>query len=387
MIDAPATIYLNPKCLLLALRVGETGRIVRILSLYTVGRAVFRLPFGGPGVAMLRATCGAMSERANDPYLRGMFHLAEGMITLLAGQWVESRSHFTQAEQIFSQECAGVAWELASVRIFCLWGILYSGKYRELCLLAPLWSQEGSDRGDLYQTVSIGAGHSPICELVAGRPAAALNILDESLNRWARQTHNLQFAIAVYTRAWILLYQGEAADAWELMNREWPLLKKNHYLRLSGSRQWLWSARAQSALALLDCTAADPAALLRIAAHDARKLEGDSSAHAHSLAGLIRAGCASIRGETGSAIALLERAVADLDLADMAMIAAAARHRLGELVGGETGRTLIEQSELAMRAEGVVDPARMTAMFANGFSPSRSTDRPLLNVDANNMRS
>ena len=111
---------------------------------------------------------------------------------------------------------------------------------------------------------------------------------------------------------------------------------------------------------------------LRSAERDAGKLEGDGTLFARALARLIRAGCAATRGGAGNAIALLEKAVADLDLADMAMIAAAARHRLGELTGGETGQALIEQSELAMRAEGVVDPARMTAMFANGFSSSAS---------------
>ena len=154
------------------------------------------------------------------------------------------------------------------------------------------------------------------------------------------------------------------------MNREWPLLQKNHYLRVSGTRQWLYSARAQSALALA-CGMVNPAALIRSAERDARKLEGDDTLFARALAGLIRAGCAATRLDTGSAIALLEKAIVACDAAEMAMIAAAARHRLGELTGGEPGRALMEQSELAMRAEGVVDPPRMTAMFANGFSRSR----------------
>ncbi len=51
----------------------------------------------------------------------------------------------------------------------------------------------------------------------------------------------------------------------------------------------------------------------------------------------------------------------------MAMMSAAARRRLGELKGGSNGQALIDESEAAMRAEGVRDPARLTAMFANGF--------------------
>ena len=369
MIDVPAAIYLTPRCLLLALRMGDTARIARILALHCIGLAGFPMPLVRAQVPKLLATCGELSKRVDSPYLHGMFRMASGMIALLSGLWRESLKHFLEAERIFSQECAGVAWELATVRTFSLWDLLYLGQYAELCRLAPIWSQEGADRGDLFQTVSIEAGQRPLCELVAGRPDAALHMLEESLKRWTQRTYSVQVAIAVYARTGIYLYKGEAVVAWEFLGHEWPGLKKNHYLRLSGTRQWLYSARAQSALALA-CGGADPAALIRSAERDARKLEGDGTLFARALAGLIRAGCASIRGETGSAIALLERAVADLDLADMAMIAAAARHRLGELVGGEAGRVLMEQSELAMRAEGIVDPARITAMFANGFSRS-----------------
>jgi hypothetical protein len=259
-----------------------------------------------------------------------------------------------------------VAWELASVRIFSLWDLLYAGKYTELCQRAPIWSQEGTDRGDLFQAISIGAGQRPICELIAGRPDAAQHILDESLKRWTQRHYNMQLAIAVYIRTWIYLYRGDAAAAHELLDREWPGLKRNHYLRLSGTRQWLYSSRAQSALALAR-TATDPGALLRAAERDARKLAGDVTLFAHPLAGLIRAGCASVRGETRNAISLLEKAVTDFNSVDMAIMAAAARRRLGELTGGEGGQALIEASEAAMRAEGVRDPARITAMFANGF--------------------
>jgi len=279
---------------------------------------------------------------------------------------MESLQHFREGERIFSQECAGVAFELASVRIFTLWDLLYAGKYIELCRRAPVWMQEGADRGDLFQAVSIGAGQRPICELIAGRPDAALNILEESLKRWTQRHYSMQLAIAVYIRTWIYLYKGEAAAAHELLDREWPILKKNHYLRLSGVRQWLYSARGQSALALAQ-TASDPELHLRQAERAARKLESDVTVFAHALAGLIRAGCASVRGQTPNAMALLDKATADFTAVDMAMMAAAARLRLGELTGGASGRAFIEESEAAMKAEGVLDPARLTAIFANGF--------------------
>jgi serine/threonine protein kinase/tetratricopeptide (TPR) repeat protein len=366
MVDIPAAIYVAGRCLLMALRAGEAGRIARALALYNVGLASLQLPIGGSRLPKLIAACEELTERANTPYLHGMLRLSRGLICFVQGRWLESLRSFEEAERVFSQECAGVAWELATVRIFSLWDLVYAGKYAELCERAPVWSQEGAERGDLFQTISIGAGQRPVCELIAGRPDAAQNVLDESLKRWTQRHYNMQLAIAVYIRTWIYLYRGDAAGAQELLDREWPDLRKNHYLRLSGVRQWLYSARAQSALALA-LTVGDSAPRLRLAEHAARNLEHDVTPLAHALARLIRAGCASLRGDSPQAIDLLRKAVADFTAVDMAMMAAAAQRRLGELQGGASGQALVEESEAAMKAEGVRDPARLTAMFANGF--------------------
>lgn len=366
MIDVPTAIYLIPRCLLLALHAGEPGRIARVLALHHIGSSALRSP-DGREASKRRAAFAALVERTNVPYLQGMFRFSEGMVGFLQGQWVESLRLLQEAERVFTQECAGAAWELASVRVFSLWNLLYSGQYMELTRLAPIWSQEGADRGDLYQAISIASAHQAFCELVADRPDKALNVMDESLQRWTQRDYNVQLAIAIYMRAWIYLYRGMPAEALEILAREWPHLKKHHYPRLSGVRQWLFFARAQNVLALAR-TMADPRAALRTAEHDARKLEADYVPFANSMARLIRAGCAALRGDKPNALALLEKAAAELDAADMAMMAAAARRRIGELAGGSSGQALIDASEAAMRAEGVRNPARLAAVFASGFS-------------------
>jgi tetratricopeptide (TPR) repeat protein len=367
MIDVSAAIYVIPRCLLLALRAGETGRIARVLALHNVGVETYQTPIGGFRIANFKELYAGLAKGTNVPYLNGMFLLSTGMTGFLAGRWRESVRHFQEAERIFSHECSGVAWELASVRIFSLWDLLHAGQYAELCQRAPALSKEGADRGDLYQRVSIAGGVQPICELIAGRPDAALAMLQEALQHWSQSNFNVQTAVAVFIQTWIYLYQGRAAAAWESLGREWPSLERNLHLRLGSARQWLYSARAQTALALASSTQ-DPSALLRAAERDAHHLERDEAPFAHVLATLIRAGCASRRADTRTAIALLDQSVTGFAAADMAMLAAAARRRLGELTGGESGRRLIEESESAMKAEGVVDPVRFTATLANGFA-------------------
>lgn len=62
----------------------------------------------------------------------------------------------------------------------------------------------------------------------------------------------------------------------------------------------------------------------------------------------------------------LRAAARGFDENDMAMYAAAARRRLGELIGGDEGKALLAQSESAMRAQRVVDLDAITEMLCAG---------------------
>jgi hypothetical protein len=64
---------------------------------------------------------------------------------------------------------------------------------------------------------------------------------------------------------------------------------------------------------------------------------------------------------------LLREAAAGFDAADMALYAAAARRRLGALLGGDAGLALREAADSWMSSEKIRAPARFTAIFAPGF--------------------
>ena len=75
---------------------------------------------------------------------------------------------------------------------------------------------------------------------------------------------------------------------------------------------------------------------------------------------------AGARGDASRAVPLLESAETGLAAAEMALHAAAARRRRGELIGGETGRALVCAAEAWMAGQGIKSPERMTAMLAPG---------------------
>ncbi len=355
VIDPPSGFCVMARNLPLALRAGGALAACRMLSYYSVGASSVRGALGRRRVPEILTYCGELAAKADSPYAHAFLSFSHGMAGFLQGNWKESQKHFERAEQVFTQDCTGVAWELATTRLFPLWNLLHMGHYNELRRLAPALRQEGRERGDLYLATSIGSGAHPAAELMAGHPDEAMAMLDEALSKWTRQKYSLQFVTAAVIRTWIYLYKGEGGAALEFLNQQWPVLKKHYYLRLSGPRQWLYFGRAQAALSVGLCSAAE---------RDARRLAGDTTVFAKILAKAVRAGCARIRGIDAECIALLEGAAAEFDATHMSMMAAAARYRLGAVTGN---RRLTEETSRAMRSEGVVDPERHAGIFANGF--------------------
>jgi hypothetical protein len=130
-----------------------------------------------------------------------------------------------------------------------------------------------------------------------------------------------------------------------------------------------WS-RARILLALAARTS-EPHSMIRAALRQARRLRRENVAWASAYALLIRAGVASIRRDTEVAAALLREAAVALEAIAMPLYAAAARRRLGEILGGERGEAMINEADDSMIKQGTVRPDRMTAMYAPGFCIDR----------------
>jgi hypothetical protein len=99
-------------------------------------------------------------------------------------------------------------------------------------------------------------------------------------------------------------------------------------------------------------------------AREATRLEEEPATWAQALGTLLRATVHSRAGEFDLARDVLERAVRELDAADLALYAACARRRLGSLVGGDVGAALIEEADRWFVEQHVRNPERMTAMLA-----------------------
>ena len=187
------------------------------------------------------------------------------------------------------------------------------------------------------------------------------------MSGWSQRGFHVQHYYALLSRSMIDLYEGDGRGAYARVMEQWPALASSMLLRVQSLKITALAIRANAALAAAASYgrgSAEERDMLRSAEKGARDLAGERMAWSDALAAMVRAGVVLTRGDRSAAIALLESSVRGFDAADMGLHAAAARRRLGALVGGERGRETAALSDAFMAAQRIKEPARLTAMLA-----------------------
>ena len=254
-------------------------------------------------------------------------------------------------------------WELATSRTTVLFCLVLLGDVPELARLSKAWLDDARSRGDRYSATTIGVYPEPGRLLAADDHVGALQILEESLAEWSGEAFHVQQMLGFMMRCYIYLDQGRALEAWDLIQKRWPVLQQHHVLRGEMMRISLLEMRMRVAMtAVLENGPAE--LLLRSVETDARALEKEQARYAlpHSCCG--KAWVAEFRGNRAAAIQYLERAVEIYDEVELIPFGEAARRALGILLDGERGKLLVEQADAALRAHGYRNPARHAAVYA-----------------------
>lgn len=365
MFDTPSSIYFITLALLLALETGDRARIARAIGAKLMSAQGFRSPLAARLLPRLRTAFAALLARDESPYLSGFEAWSSGFLAFFEGRYDDCREDMLRADARFA-ESPGVQWERAVSQTYAEIADAHLGHISRVLEHAQQLVDTSRESGNRFFEHSLGAHAWPFAELGAGRPERALAIIDASRSHWG-ELYTLQCAALLFVRSWALLYQGRGMDTWRFVNAEWPAIRRNHYLQIHQVWQWAFFVRAEAALAVADAGGGTPR-LLRRAERDARALARDHVCRCSpGLAALVRAGTASQRGADEGARAYLAEAVRVFDDTRMIALGGAAKRRLAELIGGESGDTMMAEADAALLAAGVAEPERMTRAFANGF--------------------
>ncbi|MGK3998017.1 serine/threonine-protein kinase [Sorangium sp. So ce1024] len=352
--------------LLLSLKAGEPYRVTRALAF----EATYLAVDGGPSasrVADLLSTAGSIAARIGRPHALGLVGFVGGVTATLFGRWQQGVADLDRADTIFRERCTGVTWERSWAHTFSVWALWYGGETREFIRRVPMYLQAADERGDRYLATSLRSSQSNAYWLLGDDPDAAQRQAQDAIRSWSKAGFQLQSYFDLVARAHIGLYRGEGEATHRLFAEQRSGIESSLVLRIQAVRIIITHLRACAALAAASDAPSDAEPLHEEALRAARKLDAEHMPWADPLAASVRAAVAASRGEPEAALQSLADAVRGFESAGMALYAAAARRRHGELLQGDEGRAAVAAANAWMQDQGIVSPDRITRMLLPGF--------------------
>jgi hypothetical protein len=348
--------------LLLALRAGEPFRIGRAIAMEEAYASISNTRRARRRVAELDEMAQTLANRVNDPRLLGLLNVVRGTVANLHGHWQRSLELCEAAEHILRERCTGMEWELSTAHLYSLLSLAALGDLKQLSARLPALIEQARERDDLNAVVNFRTRLAYLPRLAADDMPLAIREVREGIANWSRKSFTAQHYFELLASTDVALYAGDGAAAWSLVQRSWPDLEACLLLRVQSVRVEALSFLGRAAVAAASGNGADRPRLLRAAERAVHKLRRDEGAHTAPLADIIAAGCAITRADQPAAIAMLERAAAGFEAADMSLHAAAARSRLEQL-----GRaSQLAAADAWMKGQGIQNPQAMTSMLAPG---------------------
>ena len=362
MVDNIRAAEFNTRHLLLALEAGEPYRAARALAL----EAAF-LTSGGPGgeaAAECAARAARLATQSDNPHAAALSALTAGMSAFLLGEWRKA-SRLCERALDGLRECPGAVWEKNCAESFRLYALLFQGQIGEVSRRLPGLLTAARDRGNRYFETEL-CTRMNVVWLAAEEPDEGLRQASAAMAGWSHEGFHRQHYSHALARIQTELYRGNAEAAWHHVARHRTAFECTPLLRVRYLRIETSYLRARAAL-LNAVRGREVARFVSIARKDGRRIGRFGMGWSDAIAMLLGAAEASLEHRRDDARAILAAAVVAFERADMTFHAAVARRRLGQLQGGEPGRSLVDEADAWMNSQGIRSPARMARLIAPGF--------------------
>ena len=324
---------------------------------------------GGPAwrrTERLVKAAGSLADRLGHPHALGMAALSAGAAEFLIGRHRTALEFVDRALAIFRDRCTGVIWELDTTRIFALWSLWSLGRLAELGERCREIFHERAQRGDRYMVATPGPYVGAFVRLAEDDVEGARRFAREALGQWSHQGFHIQHLNFYYGNVYVDLYAGDAAAAWRRITETEPLLQPSLLLRIQQVRADVTQQTGRCAIAMA-AVSGDPEPLLRVAEKSASHLDRLRLPWTSAYSQLIKAGVASVRGDAARAEQLLADATERFEATDMDLHAASTRRQLGRCAAAKRAGRWSSELILRMRAQSIVNPARMAACLCRAL--------------------
>jgi serine/threonine protein kinase len=360
-IDAIFALYTQSLHSHLALAKGDRFRVLRALSMHTVGLA----SRGGPESSRERAfaeTVRSLAQKTTEPDAWTYVDVIRAFCLFLHGRWKELIA--MEADLLVALPHNRGGWR-NQVRVTAIWALVLTGGVAQVRRSIGALIDDAENRGDLSTAVNLRIGYTNLVWLADDDVDEARRQLRAAAGMWSHSKFFLQNYRVLLAEANIEMYAGNGALAYEHVVTRWGQIRRSLMLAVQYIRADAYYLRARAALASAD-TAARRGARLAEAERYVRKLEQQKMPWTDLLAHSVRASLELSRGDRVGAIEHLRAAIDRSEEAGMALHGAAARFQLGSLLGAGEGRKLVETAEDWMLAQDIHAPERMSTLLIPG---------------------
>ncbi|HYM61711.1 MAG TPA: protein kinase [Thermoanaerobaculia bacterium] len=362
-VDNIRAAYFQALHLRLALEAGDPYRVARALAV--------EAGYSSVGGGRTRRRTDAIVRRAegharrlNHPHLIGLAALAQTFGSLFLGRFRAALEKANEADKEFRERCTGVSWEIDTTQSCSLCATYYLGELAQLAPRLNTLLREAEDRGDRYGGWNV-AGRPSIVWLAMDDPDTAIRINRSVIDRWSSERFQSQHLFELLASAQIDLYLGRPAEAWQRVMKSWPAMIHSKILRVQFVYNEMLHLRARVGLAVV--LSSGDRTVLRQVERDATTILRMGMDWARPLAQSIRAAVFAIHGNLDESRRHLTAAVRNFEKAEMQLYAAAARRRLGKLVGGSEGKSMVSEADRWLRGQLVKIPEKMVDVLMPGF--------------------
>ena len=372
MVDLADAAYFSTQSVILALDAGEPCRIARSLAWEAATSSYFGAA-GRKRAEKLFLVCERLAQDTADPYVRGLLSLSRGISAYSEGLWNRARTLMEEAEAVLSNECTGVAWELATTRVFSQAVLIHVGDYAVMQQQCPEIIRNARERGDLFTEVLVGATSQASLYCALDQPDRARKLVDDLLATWSRDSMDTPQFVAMLTSWFVRLYSGEFEGLWPRFESEWRKATEAGMFRGEYNRVMSLWMRASIAISIAQ-TSSQPQKYLKEAERTVKQLGRETMIPARPLASAMQSAIWFARGDRKATASCLEKTAEQAEASDMLVILNCARFLRGQSVDDSFGNEAKATAEAWMRSHGIVNPARFACanipIFVNATSNS-----------------
>ena len=370
-VDTIRGAVFQTRYLLAALDAGEPNRIAHALTMESGYSSV-----GGSRTRrrtqMLMTEMRRVVATVGTPYVIANADLVEGIAASLEGRWRIGAEMCEHAEQQFLDHCTGVTWELGTSRSFGLRCHQFRGDIRAITERFPAMVRDAEERGDRYFATNIVL-FSHYVNLAADDPQKMTEQIEAAMHGWSHAGFHVQHMWHLRAGVENAIYEGRGMLAWTRLAQSWRAASGSLVARVQFTGVVLQDLRGRAALAAASDASSprERARMSDLADRSAKRIEKERTDWGPVLSNLLRAGSAFMHGRVDKTMKLLHEVESIGEQQEMFLHVACARHRRGELLGGDEGARLKETSRQWMLEQGIRNPEAMTYTIVPWRAPSR----------------